>query len=165
MKLLDVNSAQPGSEYINADYIRHLSYIQQCDMKHYLASLVSTLKSERKHQKFIATQGCLPNTIKDLWNMIWQENMRIIVMATNRIENGMQKCERYWPTQKEGTKKWGHAELTFLNKTVSNDFTLREFGFKWRNQEERRIYQFHIRIWPDSSELFYRKFHQFLSLF
>lgn len=39
---------------------------------------------------YIATQGCLQTTIVDFWNMIWQENTRVIVMTTKEIERS--KC-------------------------------------------------------------------------
>ena len=34
---------------------------------------------------YIATQGCLPNTKNDFWQMVWQENSRIIVMTTKEV--------------------------------------------------------------------------------
>lgn len=37
---------------------------------------------------YIATQGCLPNTIQDFWHMVYQENTRVIVMTTKEIERG-----------------------------------------------------------------------------
>jgi tyrosine-protein phosphatase non-receptor type 11 len=41
------------------------------------------------HTKYyIATQGCLPSTISDFWDMVWQENTRVIVMTTKEIERG-----------------------------------------------------------------------------
>jgi len=41
------------------------------------------------HTKYyIATQGCLPGTIADFWDMVWQENTRVIVMTTKEIERG-----------------------------------------------------------------------------
>lgn len=46
------------------------------------SSAVSNMKT------YIATQGCLPNTITDFWNMIWQENTRVIVMTTKEFERG-----------------------------------------------------------------------------
>lgn len=37
---------------------------------------------------YIATQGCLPNTIGDFWHMVYQENTRVIVMTTKEMERG-----------------------------------------------------------------------------
>lgn len=97
---------------------------------------------------YIATQGCLPNTIADFWNMIWQENTRVIVMTTKELERGKTKCAKYWPDQGQ-SKEWGHARVTSLSESSTNDYTLREFLFSWKNKDERHIYQFHFQVWPD----------------
>lgn len=35
---------------------------------------------------FIATQGCLQNTVVDFWKMLYQENTHVIVMTTKEVE-------------------------------------------------------------------------------
>lgn len=97
---------------------------------------------------YIATQGCLANTIQDFWNMIWQENTRVIVMTTKEIERGKKKCEKYWPDPQQ-TKEWGSSKVTCLNETSTADYTLREFLLSWRGQDERKIFQYHFQVWPD----------------
>lgn len=37
---------------------------------------------------FIATQGCLQNTVVDFWKMLYQENTHVIVMTTKEVERG-----------------------------------------------------------------------------
>lgn len=37
---------------------------------------------------FIATQGCLQNTVVDFWKMVHQENTQVIVMTTKETERG-----------------------------------------------------------------------------
>uniref|UniRef100_A0A182QF65 protein-tyrosine-phosphatase n=1 Tax=Anopheles farauti TaxID=69004 RepID=A0A182QF65_9DIPT len=97
---------------------------------------------------YIATQGCLTNTIQDFWNMIWQENTRVIVMTTKEMERGKKKCEKYWPDPQQ-CKEWGHARVRCLSETSTADYTLREFLLSWRGQDDRKIYQYHFQVWPD----------------
>ena len=66
--LKDSDPTVMGSDYINASYISG-----------------EVPGSERR---YIATQGCLPDTVLDFWKMIWQENSRVIVMAANEVERG-----------------------------------------------------------------------------
>lgn len=110
---------------------------------------ITTKKDEKElYKTYIATQGCLPNTIIDFWNMIWQESTRVIVMTTKELERGKTKCAKYWPDQGQ-TKEWGPAKVTCLSESSTSDYTLREFLFSWRNKDERHIYQYHFQVWPD----------------
>jgi len=45
-------------------------------------------RSEPQSKSYIATQGCLQQTVVDFWRMVWQENCRIIVIATKLVERG-----------------------------------------------------------------------------
>ncbi len=65
--LRDVDGS-PGSDYVNANFIS--------------GEVPGTEKM------YIATQGCLPGTVNDLWKMIWQEKTQVIVMTTNEVERG-----------------------------------------------------------------------------
>lgn len=57
-----------GSDYINANFISG--------------------EVPGSEVRYIATQGCLPGTVNDFWNMVWQEKTRVIVMTTNELERG-----------------------------------------------------------------------------
>lgn len=37
---------------------------------------------------YIATQGCLQDTVIDFWRMVYQVKSHIIVMVTNEMEHG-----------------------------------------------------------------------------
>ncbi|CAG4985001.1 unnamed protein product [Colias eurytheme] len=99
---------------------------------------------------YIATQGCLSTTIYQFWSMIWQEDVRIIIMTTKEIERGKVKCERYWPelNKTEVIKKY-----TIYNESESStqDYTLRRFVVTKKDEPDvkRTIYHFHFTAWPD----------------
>nr|XP_029721496.1 tyrosine-protein phosphatase corkscrew isoform X4 [Aedes albopictus] len=121
----------------------------QSQSKSSLTGSSGLLRDEKDLFKtYIATQGCLANTIQDFWNMIWQENTRVIVMTTKEIERGKKKCEKYWPDPQQA-KEWGSAKVTCLSETSTADYTLREFLLSWRGQDERKIFQYHFQVWPD----------------
>lgn len=110
-----------------------------------------SLIAENVYNKiYIATQGCLSTTIYQFWSMIWQEDVRIIIMTTKEIERGKVKCERYWPdlNKTEVIKKY-----TIFNESESStqDYTLRRFVVTKKDEPntKRTIYHFHFTAWPD----------------
>ncbi|XP_053611380.1 mucin-2 [Plodia interpunctella] len=64
------------TEYINANYIMGPGNIRNY---------------------YIACQAPLSNTVVDFWRMIWEQNSRLIVMLTEYMENGVEKCYEYLP--------------------------------------------------------------------
>ncbi|XP_059854971.1 tyrosine-protein phosphatase non-receptor type 7 isoform X4 [Delphinus delphis] len=72
--------SREDGDYINANYIRGYG---------------------GKDKAYIATQGPMPNTVSDFWEMVWQEETSLIVMLT-QLREGKEKCVHYWPTE-EGT--------------------------------------------------------------
>ena len=141
--LKDAHPSVPGSDYINANYIT-----DDCGVV-----------------KYIATQGCVPDTVNDFWRMVWQENSRVIVMTTNEIERGRMKCQRYWPeVQKE--MDFGPFMVVTVSEEKKPHYVLRELliqkaapeVFEGEDgveegydelEEPRTIYHFHFTVWPD----------------
>ncbi|KAJ2994351.1 hypothetical protein HDV02_001664 [Globomyces sp. JEL0801] len=70
-----INLISDGSDYINA----------------------SMLTSLDQQKRYIATQGPLPESFGDFWQMVWEQNSSMIVMLTKEEESGRTKCHRYWP--------------------------------------------------------------------
>ncbi|XP_037937457.1 tyrosine-protein phosphatase corkscrew [Teleopsis dalmanni] len=154
VKLIDIDRNIAGTEYINANYIRlatcsngALSGCNSSANGTTRASIYNSIEREM-FKTYIATQGCLFSTITDFWNMIWQENTRVIVMTTKEFERGKPKCAKYWPDEGQ-CKQFGHAKIQSLSENSTNDYTLREFLFSWRDKPHRRIFHYHFQIWPD----------------
>ncbi|RKF55814.1 Receptor-type tyrosine-protein phosphatase beta [Erysiphe neolycopersici] len=121
------------------------------------ASLISL---GRNQESFIATQGPGPgDTILHFWQMVWQEKVEVIVMLTQCVEAGREKCSVYLPLQKaenmsiigsseplwgkvecvtQQTEEWGEVRrLRIIKKNRVGDF------------EERLLYHFLFMRWPD----------------
>ena len=59
---------KPGADYINANYINY-----ETD---------ENMIAGKPFKQYIATQGCVGSTKADFWQMVWQEESRLIVMTT-----------------------------------------------------------------------------------
>ena len=53
-----------------------------------LRVLWCALQGANSRKEFIASQGPLPATVNDFWRMIWEKNIRTIVMLTRCNEQG-----------------------------------------------------------------------------
>ncbi|KAL1913107.1 phosphotyrosine-specific ptp2-like protein [Sporothrix stenoceras] len=62
----------------------------------------SHLRASRSNKRYIASQAPLPATFSDFWSMIWDEDVRVIVMLTAESEGGQIKCHPYWKNNEYG---------------------------------------------------------------
>ncbi|MBN3283789.1 PTN11 phosphatase, partial [Polyodon spathula] len=126
-----------GSDYINANII-----MPEVEVK---------CNNTKPKKSYIATQGCLQNTISDFWRMVFQENSRVIVMTTKEVERGKSKCVKYWPDVTV-LKEYGAMRVRNARETSAHDYILRELRMSKVGQgpdDERTVWQYHFRAWPD----------------
>ncbi|KAK7756461.1 phosphotyrosine-specific ptp2-like protein [Diatrype stigma] len=77
----------------------------------------SHVQASRSNKRYIASQGPLPATFEDFWSVIWDQDVRVIVMLTAESEGGQLKCHPYWQS-----KEFGPIRLKPLSeKKVSLD--------------------------------------------
>ncbi|XP_008049284.2 receptor-type tyrosine-protein phosphatase eta [Carlito syrichta] len=97
---------------------------------------------------FIATQGPLPNTLKDFWRMVWEKNVYAVIMLTKCVEQGRTKCEEYWPTKQ--SQDYGDITVAMTSEIVLPEWTIRDFTVKnILTSESHPLRQFHFTSWPD----------------
>ncbi|XP_012500561.1 PREDICTED: receptor-type tyrosine-protein phosphatase eta [Propithecus coquereli] len=84
---------------------------------------------------FIATQGPLPNTLKDFWRMVWEKNVYAIIMLTKCVEQGRTKCEEYWPSKQ--AHDYGDITVAMTSEVVLPEWTIRDFTVKSVSKRSR----------------------------
>ena len=115
----------------------------------------------RRSKAYIATQGPMQSTQNLFWRMVFEQNVKVIVMITHLYEGGKVKCDQYWP--EAGTGNYGEINVTTVREDVLAFYTLRTFSLelvtsppvkkKKGGVEAGRlvqtVYQYHYTAWPD----------------
>jgi receptor-type tyrosine-protein phosphatase N len=103
-----------------------------------------------RNPAYIATQGPLPHTAPDFWQLIWEQGAVVIVMLTRLTEGGAAMCHRYWP--EEGSELYHIYEVHLVSEHIwCDDYLVRSFYLKnVRTGETRTVTQFHFLSWPES---------------
>ncbi|KAL7799907.1 tyrosine phosphatase [Trichoderma ceciliae] len=65
----------------------------------------SHLTASRSNKRYIASQGPLPDTFEDFWSVVWEQDVRVVVMLTAESEGGQLKCHTYWKDREYGPIK------------------------------------------------------------
>uniref|UniRef100_A0A671U658 Tyrosine-protein phosphatase non-receptor type n=1 Tax=Sparus aurata TaxID=8175 RepID=A0A671U658_SPAAU len=113
------------------------------------ASLITVEEAQRN---YILTQGPLPNTCGNFWEMVWEQRSRGVVMLNRVIEKGSIKCAQYWPHREERDAIFDDTnfKLTFVSEDVKSYYTVRQLELEnLSTQETREILHFHYTTWPD----------------
>lgn len=120
----------PGSDYINANYVDGYSF----------------------PAKYIATQGPIESTVNDFWRMVWEKNVKTIIMIEMLERDEDSPCERYWSEAEP--KEYGHVAVSLLSSMAMSDWTIRDFML-WSTDpdsvDKREVVQYHFTSWPDHS--------------
>lgn len=120
----------------------------------------------RDKERFIATQGPVDveggTGARDFWEMVWQEDVEVVVMLTQAVEEGREKCGVYYPEEKGAVREfdgWGRIECVGLSEEWRTE--VREIKVSRRKgwsgaeedeewvEEERTVWHFLFLGWPD----------------
>lgn len=93
------------SEYINANYVKGPK-----DTSNY----------------YIASQAPLEDTSADFWRMLWEQNSKVVIMATDLMENGIEKCSDYLPPSVvlDCHRTFGDFQVTLKNREVKEKYAV-----------------------------------------
>ncbi|XP_054132527.1 FERM and PDZ domain-containing protein 2 [Melozone crissalis] len=89
------------------------------------ASYIRMNVGEEEHF-YIITQGPLPSTMADFWQMVWESESDVIAMMTKEVELGQVKCHRYWPESPYNSKELANFYLRLHNYQPLEYFIIRK---------------------------------------
>ena len=129
--ILDPDNNESGSDYINANFVG--GYEQP--------------------KAFIFSQGPLPRTFVDFWQLVWEQKVLTIVMTTKTVERHRTKCGQYWPEDVGETLIIGENKFLVTSTQVENngeDFVVTFLELhNVATEEVRKIAHFQFVSWPD----------------
>lgn len=100
VKLQDI--PQGSCDYINANHV----------------------KAQYSNRHYIATQAPIPATFNDFWKVVWEQDVRVIVMLTAESEGGQVKSHNYWNSGEYGPfklKELSERKVSLEPKKATNN--------------------------------------------
>ncbi|KAL5015254.1 hypothetical protein ScPMuIL_009524 [Solemya velum] len=114
------------------------------------------IKDYRGNAAYIASQGPLPQTVDDFWRMVWENDVKVIIMACKLVETGRKKCEMYWPENIGEKKEFGSVTVTLESeRNMTEDLddciirTLIAMPESLDGVEPQKVIQYQYTGWPD----------------
>ncbi|XP_004372241.1 tyrosine-protein phosphatase non-receptor type 3 isoform X2 [Trichechus manatus latirostris] len=122
---------QGNEDYINASYV---------NMEIPAANLVN---------KYLATQGPLPHTCAQFWQIVWDQKLSLIVMLTTLTERGRTKCHQYWPNPPD-VVEYGSFHIRCQSEDCTIAYVFREMLVtNSETGEEHTVTHLQYVSWPD----------------
>ena len=106
----------------------------------------------KQSRAFIFSQGPLPRTFVDFWQLVWEQNVKVIVMTTKTIERHRQKCGQYWPEDVGESLIIGENKFIVTSNQLENveDFVVTFLELtNVESEEKRQVVHFQFISWPD----------------
>ncbi|MBZ3875484.1 Receptor-type tyrosine-protein phosphatase N2 [Sciurus carolinensis] len=140
----------PGSRDLRAD--DHSRILLKPENSHSNSDYINAspiMDHDPRSPAYIATQGPLPSTVADFWQMVWESGCAVIVMLTPLTESGVRQSHHYWPD--EGSSLYHFYEVNLVSEHIwCEDFLVRSFYLKnLQTKETRTVTQFHFLSWYD----------------
>lgn len=132
------------SDYINASFISDVSTVS------------SSQGGTDLSRRYIAAQGPGKETSPAFWEMIWQHDIRVVVMLTNLLEGTGHhhvRCNMYWPDQLGGKLTYNDIVIQLFDVASAPSYKVRKFDVTKTSSEangvNRIIVQIQFTNWKD----------------
>lgn len=101
---------------------------------------------------YIAAQGPLPATVVSFWQMVWEQQVHVVVMLTEIKEMGSDKCFPYWPQDDSIQNRVDFGEYQIVRKFSTRStcyVTCALTVTHTASKRQRNVWQIQYTDWPD----------------
>uniref|UniRef100_A0A7S1GHZ0 Uncharacterized protein n=1 Tax=Picochlorum oklahomense TaxID=249345 RepID=A0A7S1GHZ0_9CHLO len=122
------------SDYINASWIEDSS------------------ENQRENRvRYIASQGPLRATSESFWRMVYEQEAPVIVMLTNLLEKGREKCFAYYPTKTASCLEFGTVNVRLEDESETDGIIQRDISvtLTCAKGAVHRVKHYQLQTWPD----------------
>uniref|UniRef100_A0AAG5CY38 protein-tyrosine-phosphatase n=1 Tax=Anopheles atroparvus TaxID=41427 RepID=A0AAG5CY38_ANOAO len=129
----------------------HLKRLNDDEKTEYInANFVKGPKDSANY--YIACQAPMENTTNDFWRMIWEQNSKVIIMATDLSENGVEKCAEYLPPSVvlDNSRTFGDFQLTLKSRENKEKYTISTVHMRHAPSNNLREIMHFWYQWPDT---------------
>lgn len=93
----------------------------------------------------------MESTVEDFWRMIWEQQSRVIIQATDLIENGVEKCAEYLPPSVtlDNHSTFGDFQITLQNREVKDKYAISTLLLKHVSENATRELTHYWYKWPE----------------
>ncbi|XP_077581663.1 receptor-type tyrosine-protein phosphatase V-like [Stigmatopora nigra] len=124
---LSIQNSLPNSDYINANFV----------------------PGGVSRRDFICTQGPMRDTMNDFWRMVWEQNVRIIVMVTALRSEDSVLCDEYWSLL-PGIVYHGPFQVTTVARKQGLDYFISTINLRQRDcPTDLTLTHYYYPAWPD----------------
>lgn len=83
---------------------------------------------------YIASQAPTENTVNDFWRMIWEQQCKVVIMLTDLVENGVEKCTEYVPPLEVSDchRLYGDYQVTLKKRETKDKYAISTLLLKVR---------------------------------
>ena len=101
--------------------------------------------------RYIAAQAPLELFVDHFWRMIWEHDVKVIVMLTKFSERGVNLCHQYWPSSRP-TQTYGIVIVDILEVIELRHCIIQTFKIKRMFEGKSRVVKhFQFLSWPENN--------------
>lgn len=77
----------------------------------------------------------MESTVTDFWRMIWEQQCKVIIMLTDLVENGVEKCTEYIPPSEvtDCRRLYGDFQVTLKKRETKEKYAISTLHLNVRN--------------------------------